>query len=85
MLLTGLANTTGRRPGSQAREFHQIAGRAGRDGFDRGGVVAQAPEHVIENERAPAKVGDDPKKRRKLVRAQPPKGFVAWKKTPSTG
>ncbi|MCX6901983.1 MAG: DEAD/DEAH box helicase, partial [Verrucomicrobia bacterium] len=33
-----------------ARDFHQIGGRAGRKGFDdRGWVVAQAPEHVIEN------------------------------------
>ena len=33
-----------------ARDFHQIAGRAGRKGFDdRGFVVVQAPEHVIEN------------------------------------
>ncbi len=33
-----------------ARDFHQIAGRAGRKGFDeRGYVVVQAPEHVIEN------------------------------------
>ena len=33
-----------------ARDFHQIAGRAGRKGFDdRGFVVAQAPEHVVEN------------------------------------
>lgn len=31
-----------------ARDFHQIAGRAGRKGFDeRGTVVAQAPEHAI--------------------------------------
>ena len=36
----------------QAREFHQIAGRAGRAGFDTvGTVVVQAPEHAIENER----------------------------------
>jgi superfamily II RNA helicase len=33
-----------------ARDFHQIAGRAGRKGFDdQGWVVAQAPEHVVEN------------------------------------
>ena len=53
----------------QAREFHQIAGRAGRAGFDDAGtVVVQAPEHVIANEKALAKIGDDPKKRRKFVR-----------------
>src|SRR6516225_1801734 len=63
----------------QAREFHQIAGRAGRAGFDVSGrVVVQAPEHVVENERALAKAGDDPKARRKVVRKKPPPGFVSW-------
>ncbi len=63
----------------QAREFHQIAGRAGRAGFDDAGlVVVQAPEHVIANERALAKAGDDPKKRRKVVRKKPPPGMVSW-------
>jgi len=63
----------------QAREFHQIAGRAGRAGFDEAGlVVVQAPEHVVANERALAKVGDDPKKRRKVVRKKPPPGLVSW-------
>ena len=62
-----------------AREFHQIAGRAGRAGFDTmGRVVVQAPEHVIVNERALAKAGDDPKKRRKVVRRKPPEGMVSW-------
>jgi superfamily II RNA helicase len=62
-----------------AREFHQIAGRAGRAGFDAAGSVAvQAPEHVIDNEQATAKAGDDPRKKRKLVKSKPPKGFVAW-------
>jgi superfamily II RNA helicase len=62
-----------------AREFHQIAGRAGRAGFDdAGSVVVQAPEHVTENEKALAKAGDDPKKRRKVVRRKPPDGFVSW-------
>jgi superfamily II RNA helicase len=62
-----------------AREFHQIAGRAGRAGFDTTGrVVVQAPEHVIENEKALAKAGDDPKKRRKVVRRKPPEGMVSW-------
>ncbi|WP_250279513.1 DEAD/DEAH box helicase [Frankia sp. Cppng1_Ct_nod] len=62
-----------------AREFHQIAGRAGRAGYDTvGTVVVQAPEHTVENERALAKAGDDPKKRRKIVRRKPPEGFVSW-------
>ncbi len=63
----------------QAREFHQIAGRAGRAGFDDvGSVVVQAPEHVIANEKALEKAGDDPKKRRKVVRKKPPPGMVSW-------
>jgi superfamily II RNA helicase len=63
-----------------AREFHQIAGRAGRAGFDTTGYVwAQAPEHVIENERALTKAGDDARKRRKVVRKKPPtRGYVPW-------
>ena len=62
-----------------AREFHQVAGRAGRAGFDVSGrVVVMAPEHTIENERAVAKAGDDPKKLRKIVRKKPPPGFVSW-------
>jgi superfamily II RNA helicase len=63
----------------KAREFHQIAGRAGRAGYDTvGQVVVQAPEHVVETEKALAKAGDDPKKRRKVVRKKPPEGFVSW-------
>ncbi len=63
----------------KAREFAQVAGRAGRAGFDTaGGVVVQAPEHDIENARKLAKIGDDAKKRRSYTRKKPPEGFVSW-------
>ncbi len=62
-----------------AREFHQIAGRAGRAGYDTAGtVVVQAPEHEVANLKQFAKVADDPKKRRKLVRRKAPEGMVPW-------
>ncbi|TFB80732.1 DEAD/DEAH box helicase [Terrimesophilobacter mesophilus] len=62
-----------------AREFHQIAGRAGRAGFDTAGtVVVQAPEHEVENARLVARAGDDPKKLKRVVRKKPPEGFVSW-------
>lgn len=62
-----------------AREFHQIAGRAGRAGFDTvGDVLVQAPEHVIENAKALAKAGDDERKRKKIVRKKAPEGQVNW-------
>ena len=59
VLFTGLAKFDGSRQRIlRSREFLQIAGRAGRAGFDTAGyVVVQAPEHVIENEKAKAKVG----------------------------
>lgn len=80
VLFTGLTKFDGSRQRVlKAREFHQIAGRAGRAGFDTTGtVVVEAPEHTIENERALAKAGDDPKKRRKVQRKKPPEGFVNW-------
>ncbi len=80
VLLTGLTKFDGTRTRQlRAREFHQIAGRAGRAGYDTmGTVVVQAPEHEIENVRALAKAGDDPKKRRKVQRKKPPEGFVSW-------
>ena len=63
----------------RSREFHQIAGRAGRSGFDTEGmVVSLAPEFEIENAKLLAKAGDDPKKRRKVKRKKPPEGFVVW-------
>ena len=62
-----------------AREFHQIAGRAGRPGYDTAGtVIVQAPDHEVENLKQFAKVADDPKKRRKLVRRKVPEGMVPW-------
>ncbi|MGL5405606.1 MAG: DEAD/DEAH box helicase [Propionibacteriaceae bacterium] len=80
VLFTALTKFDGRRMRTlRSREFHQIAGRAGRAGFDTiGYVVAQAPEHVVENARALAKAGDDPKKQRKIQRKKPPEGFINY-------
>ncbi|HTU75983.1 MAG TPA: DUF3516 domain-containing protein [Trebonia sp.] len=80
VLFTSLSKFDGKKTRLlQAREFHQIAGRAGRAGFDTSGrVVVQAPEHVIENEKALAKAGDDPKARRKVVKKKPPEGFIGY-------
>ncbi|MEO6826530.1 MAG: DUF3516 domain-containing protein [Microbacteriaceae bacterium] len=80
VLLTALTKYDGTKMRHlSAREFHQIAGRAGRAGFDTAGtVVAQAPDHETENLKAIQRAGDDPKKRRKIIRKKAPQGFVSW-------
>ena len=80
VMITALAKYDGQRMRQlSAREFHQVAGRAGRAGFDTAGtVVVMAPEHEIENTAAVAKAGDDPKKQKKIVRKKAPQGFVNW-------
>ncbi len=86
VLLTALTKFDGTRMRQlTAREFHQVAGRAGRAGFDTAGtVVVQAPEHETENLAAIRKAalrqaqGPDSKKKRKVVRKKAPEGFVSW-------
>ncbi|MCC2032969.1 DEAD/DEAH box helicase [Microbacterium allomyrinae] len=80
VLITALAKYGGQRMRQlSAREFHQIAGRAGRAGYDTAGtVVVMAPDHEIENAAAVAKAGDDAKKLKKVVRKKAPQGFVNW-------
>jgi len=80
VLMTALTKFDGSRVRMfTVREFHQLAGRAGRPGFDPDGHVwVQAPDHVIENARAMAKAGDDPKARRKANKVKAPDGFVHY-------
>ncbi len=81
VLLTKLSKYDGTRVALlTARDFHQIAGRAGRKGFDdRGSVVCQAPEHIIENKRIDAVIAGDPTKKKKLQKRKPPQErYVGW-------
>ncbi len=78
VLFTRLCKFDGQKTGIlSARDFHQISGRAGRKGFDdKGWVVAQAPEHVIENLKLEEKVAKGGKKG--VKRKQPDHNFVNW-------
>ena len=80
VLFTRLCKFDGQKTGIlSARDFHQISGRAGRKGFDdQGWVVAQAPEHVIENLKLAEKSARDGKKT--VKRQAPEKNFVNWDK-----
>src|SRR5690349_9350513 len=83
VLFTGLAKFDGNRQRVlRTREFQQIAGRAGRAGYDTAGyVVVQAPEHVIENEQAKAKIAArvaSGKKKSKAQLKKAPEGTVVW-------
>jgi superfamily II RNA helicase len=80
VVFTGLAKFDGTNQRLlKAREFHQIAGRAGRAGFDRAGyVVVEAPEHMIENARRLAKAGDDARKVKRVQKVKLPEGAIGW-------
>jgi superfamily II DNA/RNA helicase len=89
VLFSGLAKYDGHKQRVlRTREFLQIAGRAGRPGFDTSGyVVVQAPEHVIDNEKAKAKAAAKnaamseqklAKRKSKAQLTKPPEGTIVW-------
>lgn len=80
VVFTSLAKYDGEKVGIlSARDFHQIAGRAGRRGFDdHGTVIVQAPEHVIENRKREEKARKSSGKTKSSVRKKPPPGWTGW-------
>lgn len=80
VLMTGLTKFDGAKHRLlKSREFHQIAGRAGRAGYDTvGTVVIEAPEHEIENYRLRQKAGTDPAKLKKIKKKVARQGEVSW-------
>ena len=80
VVFTGLSKYDGRRQRIlKAREFHQIAGRAGRAGFDTAGtVVVQAPEHVVENHGAAEGRRRPEEAQAQVQRKKAARGQVTW-------
>ncbi len=77
VLFTQLYKFDGRRTRHlRPREFHQIAGRAGRKGYDTvGHVWAQPPEHEIINQRERKKAKE---KNKKFYAKDAPRDFRGW-------
>ncbi|MDY6050537.1 MAG: DUF3516 domain-containing protein [Corynebacterium sp.] len=80
VLFTSLVKYDGQRQRIvSSREFHQIAGRAGRAGYDtEGTVIIEAPDHEIENFRLRNRSAADQAKLAKKRKAHARPGEVTW-------
>ena len=80
VLLTALTKFDGTRMRQlNAREFHQIAGRAGRAGFDTAGPWSCWPRSTRSRSRSRSRRPATTRRScRKIVRKKAPEGFVNW-------
>ena len=79
VVLTQLTKFDGRKmpPCAAVSSIKSPVAQAARASIPRA-VIAEAPEHEIENHKAEVKAAGDPKKLKKIKKKRPPENFVNW-------